>query len=308
MMAYTPLTTIQPNLNAGKDKLKELLDFLQGDIQNKMRMDQYKKGLEAEKLQKEYGSGIATDPKSFGFTNLNPEDLSKYSNLPVNDLLETAKRLNTARATDQEATLEQQRINNLIELTKNDPRGAETIKYALNAGMNAEEATKLLFQRDRQEEIDARIIANSKKGSGGSSGNGEPLLSEMKGKNIKTAYRTTGMVTEGNNVYIKGSDAKPYALLSKGNGTYSLKNGKYYFTPKNGKPKAEGESWSNGIAVTIPQDVKASLMKAISTFQTSNIDAMGKNTITPSQQPTKQQEPVSLTKDKQAVFDMIDKE
>ena len=195
-MAYTPITTLQPNLTAQDDKLKELLGFLESDILNKMAMEGYKKKLEAEQLQKNYGDLLTNDPKSL-FPNLTDEDVNfvKGKNLPPAVVEQILQARSKQRGEEQVKMFQQQQRNAII-----DNLVAQYPKYRkLIEARRSDPDSKISEILNEIEKLEYRSTApKSARGGGGST---EKSGGYFPSKGAGIAYKQEGNKMVGVNVY-----------------------------------------------------------------------------------------------------------
>ena len=306
---FTPTTSVEPQIN-NQDKTKELLNFLQQDINNTMVMEQYKQkkgNLQADKEATEpYRNMLVKDLQKADketqdrYTKLlsnpyaNPKDLygtysaevqkntvdgffdkAKEGNLKIDDLL-TAKTKGYIDANDYNRLLPTASdyvdpniaISKFQEyVTKNnisDP--AKFIEIANKFGVDPKANSWILNEMQQKRAIEKADAKSSEK---------ESPLSAEQAKITKHTMRKDGLTIDGYRTYIKGDDAKPYAII----GGYGLRNG-VYVKFVNGKwiRKGDPDPTGNGLMIEVPKSVRGALMKAITKFENANIDARGRDT------------------------------
>jgi len=266
-MAYTPITSVQPK--HGNDKLKELLDFLQSDINNSMKMEEFKNKQTATKQDSDYRMALLQNPQNFGFTNVTNQETGDYANLPTSDLLSTLSRVNSAKALQTKAQVEAEAdagYNNLITDEAKNPSNSLSTLIDKARGYNVDPKSVMYIWNERQQ-IAAQNKAASKTDK-------ERLVSETQGVNTKNAYRTQGLETDGYVVKISGTDTNPQSNIYIGKVKYSKRGNNYY--------KMIGGKYIpiDGMEDNIDK-IKESLDNGIKNFQGADIDAKGRDTSTP---------------------------
>ena len=280
---FTPNTTVIPKNPKDSKKLDEMIKLLQDQINNTIKMQQYSQT--QEQKQKALLTETATKEalKSLYYDKPEYEPLRKFFDDPNITSGVMGGLINQA----QEITVKDRVAQNIISSQEQDKIDREFISLPIKNFKSIDDVTKKAVEMgaSNQALVQQRMSFNDyekgvreEKGlASGGTGSGEVLLSQAKGKNIKSQLRNEGMIVGGNRVYIRGDDTSPYAH----SGYYRLKDGVY--------SKKVGSQWLEVGAeiktdkktfdiVKIPESVKTSLNEAIEKFQTANIDAKGKTT------------------------------
>ena len=255
-----------------------MIRLLQDNIQSTMRMKQYTQTQDEKQKDLLTESSTKQALKELYYDKPEFEPIRKYfddPNIPssvvgglINQVQEIQKNSLIEEKGKQLLDKQTQSYDYLLKNYAKDKEASALIQDNMNIGNPPEKALADI------QGLENRRVA---KASGGGSGSKEDLLSQAKGKNIKSQLRNEGMIVGGNRVYIRGDDTSPYAH----SGYYRLKDGVY--------SKKVGSQWLEVGAeiktdkktfdiVEIPESVKTSLNEAIEKFQTANIDAKGKTT------------------------------
>ena len=304
---FTPITSVEPQID-NQDKTKELLNFLQQDINNTMKMEQYKQQQKGIKIDE-------TTNKLIGEQLLKNTANTPYAK-EIEELVNNPYIDNEAVTKIYDAKIKKDNVGKLFDLAKeNKLTSKDLLKELTNKNIGVTEYNNLLrLTNDYSDENTAfntlaelentnpaksykefsnRAIKLGLKpgqvnaywdnlhpkasggGSGGGSAEGKPLLSEQQAKIKKHVMRKDGLTIDGNRVYIKGDDAKPYALV----GHYGFRNG-VYVKYVNGAWRKRGEvdPSDSELTIEIPKSIRNSLVKAVTEFEQANIDARGRNT------------------------------
>lgn len=273
-MAYTPITTIMPNTTAKKDKLKELISFLQSDINNQMTMDKYKKGLVAETLQNNYMKALTESPESFGYPNVTADDIRGLGDIPAAAKLETIGRISKTKTQELLQSQKEQVFNQTYDnLIARYPKYKSIIETRRLAGDDPSLAISEIEQYEYR-----RTSPKSEGGKASEKETENPIF--PKGNRGFMYFMPTGATVP-----------KKIAVVKK--------NGKWVFADKQtSSPDLNSPYWLAQDSDLLPRK----------SYDRVNLGTLDTGQFAKQPKATNQQKSASYNKDKQDVYKMIENE
>lgn len=280
-MPYSPTNTLMPSTQK-KDKLDEMIQFLQDNINNQMRLEQYtqqqqdrqsKQTAEAEQY-KQLLELVGEGGKYKSPTMYEQIAQAQQNKVPVDDTRSTfANWLNSNLASEKGKqavdTLKGQWQNVYTQY----PNQKQLIDFRQGQGFTPEQTV--------------REITDLMKPTGGS-GSGQTetniTVGQASGINYKQLMRNDGLNIGNYVVYARGKDSNPNIVLTAGQDKYfKNKQGIWWINPKTNKAELTKKVKDKFVATKganheVPKDVIDSLNDGYEKWQESQVSSKGKDT------------------------------